>query len=259
MGLLNHAAAVRFALAMVGSPYVYGAANKPCTPAMRRGQIRQYPGAERHIRVNCPVLSGRADGCGGCPHQGKTAFDCAQLTRFALLSAGVSLPSGASSQWKAGIFSEKGELPAPLPVSHTSLRLPCLVFRHDPAGPKSRPMAHVGLSLGDGRAVDARSHRRGVLLSPLASYPWTHYALPRGFRAEEGMGPAETLRIGARGGAVAALQQGLLRLGFPLPCFGADGVFGRETMAAVRAFQHARNLPPTGIADSLTLDTIERG
>jgi cell wall-associated NlpC family hydrolase len=257
--MVNPAAAVRFALDMVGSPYVYGAANKPCTPAMRKGQMRQYPGAEGHIRLNCPVLSGRAAACYGCPHEGKAAFDCAQLTRFALLAAGISLPSGASSQWKAEVFSEKAELVAPLPLSHIVLRLPCLVFRRDPMGPTSRPMAHVGLSLGDGRAVDARSHRRGVLLSPLDSYPWTHYALPRGFQGEEGEAPAETLYIGARGEAVTALQRGLLRLGFPLPLFGTDGIFGPETMAAVRAFQFARNLSPTGIADSLTLITMERG
>lgn len=39
-------------------------------------------------------------------------------------------------------------------------------------------MDHVGLSLGDGRVIDARGHMAGTLLSPIDSYAWTHYALP---------------------------------------------------------------------------------
>ena len=256
---VNPAAAVRFALDAVGSPYVYGAANRPCAPAMREAQMRQYPGAAWNIRANCPVLNGNAGICAGCPYLGKTAFDCAQLTRFALQAAGVSLPSGASSQWKAGVWAEKGEIPAALPANHTALCVPCLVFRHDPAAPSSRPMAHVGLSLGDGRAVDARSHRRGVVKMPLTAYPWTHYALPAGFLAGGGKGLAMALQSGSRGGAVRMLQRNLLNLGFPLPRYGADGIYGPETAAAVRAFQHAYSLPPSGIADSMTINLLSGG
>lgn len=46
-----------------------------------------------------------------------------------------------------------------------------------------------------------------------------------------------TLRRGDRGVAVRSLQEKLLALGYELPRFGADGIFGPETEAAVRRFQ----------------------
>jgi peptidoglycan hydrolase-like protein with peptidoglycan-binding domain len=47
----------------------------------------------------------------------------------------------------------------------------------------------------------------------------------------------QTLRRGARGPAVRALQEKLLAFGYKLPRFGVDGIFGPETEAAVRQFQ----------------------
>lgn len=42
---------------------------------------------------------------------------------------------------------------------------------------------------------------------------------------------------GSEGSDVRALQEMLLSLGYALPRYGADGKFGAETEAAVRAFQ----------------------
>ncbi len=44
-----------------------------------------------------------------------------------------------------------------------------------------------------------------------------------------------------------------MALGFPLPRFGADGIYGRETQAALKAFQYTHGLAPTGTADGPTL------
>ncbi|MGI6725235.1 MAG: peptidoglycan-binding domain-containing protein [Christensenellales bacterium] len=46
-----------------------------------------------------------------------------------------------------------------------------------------------------------------------------------------------------KGERVKTLQETLLRLGFSLPRYGADGVFGGETAAALRAFQLAYGFP----------------
>ena len=54
----------------------------------------------------------------------------------------------------------------------------------------------------------------------------------------------DLLRLGSRGPAVAELQR---RLGIP-----ADGIFGRQTRRAVRAFQAARGLAVDGIAGPVT-------
>jgi hypothetical protein len=50
------------------------------------------------------------------------------------------------------------------------------------------------------------------------------------------------IETGASGRGVQAIQQALYDLGFTLPAFGADGSFGPETKAAVKAFQAAH--PP---------------
>ena len=50
------------------------------------------------------------------------------------------------------------------------------------------------------------------------------------------------LRIGDRGTSVAKVQQALIDADFPLPEFGADGIFGSETKTAVENFQRASGL-----------------
>src|SRR5690606_16979953 len=62
----------------------------------------------------------------------------------------------------------------------------------------------------------------------------------------------ETLKPGDKGGAVKAMQNGLLYLGFKLPKYGADGDYGSETTAAIKAFKKTNpnlndsaNLNPT--------------
>jgi len=48
--------------------------------------------------------------------------------------------------------------------------------------------------------------------------------------------------------SLVALQQGLTVLGYDTG--GADGVFGRRTRSALRAYQSARGLPADGYATS---------
>ena len=60
----------------------------------------------------------------------------------------------------------------------------------------------------------------------------------------------KTYRRGSKGDGVKMLQQLLLRRGYALT---ADGDFGRRTMAAVTAFQHAEGLAADGIAGRKTM------
>jgi hypothetical protein len=50
------------------------------------------------------------------------------------------------------------------------------------------------------------------------------------------------IRFGERGEHVRLIQQALIDAGFPLPKFGADGIFKDETKAAVREFQKQSGL-----------------
>ena len=67
----------------------------------------------------------------------------------------------------------------------------------------------------------------------------------------------QTLRRGDKGEAVKELQKALISLGYPLPRYGADGDFGKETEAAVKAFQADNGLKADGIAGPKTLEAIE--
>jgi peptidoglycan hydrolase-like protein with peptidoglycan-binding domain len=70
------------------------------------------------------------------------------------------------------------------------------------------------------------------------------------------------LGIGSKGQGVAAIQDLLADLGFHLQVSvtkkGADGIFGKETDAAVREFQKQTSLKPDGLVGTQTLATLER-
>lgn len=73
-------------------------------------------------------------------------------------------------------------------------------------------------------------------------------------------GPEEprTLRMGDRGERVKQLQRDLMRLGYPLERYGADGIFGEETRNAVIQFQKDHGLLVDGIVGPQTLDWISK-
>ncbi len=58
--------------------------------------------------------------------------------------------------------------------------------------------------------------------------------------------------------AVKTAQTQLLRVGYSLPRYGADGLFGRETSSALTRFQRAHGLPQTGAIDEQTLQALEK-
>jgi len=55
---------------------------------------------------------------------------------------------------------------------------------------------------------------------------------------------------------VELIQAGLNYLGYPLPKFGVDGLFGPETEAAVKSFQDAHKMEPTGIMNGEMVKTL---
>jgi peptidoglycan hydrolase-like protein with peptidoglycan-binding domain len=82
-------------------------------------------------------------------------------------------------------------------------------------------------------------------------------SFPEGFTGQ-------TLQNGQRGEQVALLQRGLMAAGLAgrnpgmALASGADGIYGRETVASVQAFQRASGLPATGVADPATLRALQQ-
>jgi peptidoglycan hydrolase-like protein with peptidoglycan-binding domain len=66
-----------------------------------------------------------------------------------------------------------------------------------------------------------------------------------------------TLQKGDSGQHVFMLQAALQQAGYPLPAYGVDGIFGRETQAAVRRAQEQFLMPLTGVADQPLFDLLD--
>ena len=94
---------------------------------------------------------------------------------------------------------------------------------------------------------------------------WSHFAIPKGLEGEtlpglqaqaaQGVSASVSwpvLRKGSRGEAVRELQQKLMELGYDLGVYGADGIFGKKTVAAVKAFQRDCGIKVDGIAGPVT-------
>lgn len=67
------------------------------------------------------------------------------------------------------------------------------------------------------------------------------------------------LKRGMKGEDVRRLQLRLMELGYGLPRYGADGEYGAETAAAVKAFQADRKLVADGAAGEMTLAALYAG
>lgn len=68
-----------------------------------------------------------------------------------------------------------------------------------------------------------------------------------------------TIKKGDKGDEVKAIQERLIVHGYAsyLGSYGADGSFGSKTESAIKAFQTANKLEPTGIVDKNTLIALE--
>lgn len=105
---------------------------------------------------------------------GKICYDCASFVRFAMKQIGISMVSGATSQWKKTKWETKGTIDQ-LPKDQVA----CL-YRWT-----GSVMQHTGIYLGNGYVIDARGSSAGVIKSKFSSYPWTHFGQPQGLIKKE--------------------------------------------------------------------------
>lgn len=235
-------------LERIGCPYIYGGTGQPCTVDYRKARAAQYPDKAGKIKNNCPRMMGRATTCADCrwcdPETGvgKLAYDCAQLSRAAMAAVGISLVSGANSQWERTNWAYRGKISEGYAEDEVAL-----VFRWD-----SDHMGHVGIYTGDGYVVHAKGHDYGVVRERLADTSFTHWGQPEGLY--DGKPARPILRQGASGQDVEYLQTLLCGVG---EIITVDGKFGPATTKAVKAFQKANGLIVDGIVGAKTWAALE--
>lgn len=237
------------AAGQIGSPYVYGAWGGVCTPPLRRKYLGYNP-SHTAITKNCPVLSGRASSCEGCKYDGLLAFDCRGFTHWALEQVGITISGGgATSQYNtAKNWARRGEI-GEMPD------LVCCVFQRK-AGTST--MAHTGLHVGGGVIIHCSGE---VKKGNVADSAWTHYAIPYGLYTQEEIDQTAKvvipviLKSGSKGAEVKELQELLNAAGYD--CGNADGIYGKKTVAAVKALQSDHGLTVDGIAGPETIALLK--
>ena len=225
----------QLAPACLGWPYVFGAWGEECTPANRRKRVQEdHP----TIKSACPALNGGS--CSTCKWgHGVRMYDCRGFTAWLLRSVRLDLiGGGATGQYnEARNWAARGEI-ASMPD------VVCCVFRK-----ADGRMQHTGMHIGGGRII----HCSAGVQEAQGTRGWTHYGIPAGLYSPEEI-PVQpvrrTLRRGAQGEDVANMQRALISWGHNPG--EADGVFGKNTEAALKGFQKAHGLTADGICGPAT-------
>jgi hypothetical protein len=89
-----------------------------------------------------------------------TAFDCSELVQWAAHQAGVDVPDGSWLQYYQQLQRQGGAMSVEQAL-HTRGAL-LFSFSSSPDGSGRPSTAHVAISLGDGRTIEARNSRDGV-------------------------------------------------------------------------------------------------
>ena len=237
-------------------PYVYGERGSYDTISLRSARAndldKSMPAEAAEIRRQCQVLSHRAEKCDGCrwfPGGAKVrCFDCRGFTYWVMLQVGITIKGqGATSQWNDDSnWSAKGEI-KDMPSGQI-----CCVFMYNK---KTGKMDHTGLHVGNGRIIHCSGE---VKTGKITDKGWTHFAVPVGMEGDVPVPTTKpTLRKGATGPYVVECQEDLLKLGYDLSPYGADGKYGDTTIREVKKFQTANGLVADGICGQMTWAALD--
>ena len=186
---------------------------------------------------------------------GHPVWDCSGLCRWAMKQHGISIAHGSNSIWDR-YLQKKGKL-----TDTTVLPEGAAVFTGT-----DRKKPHIGTYTGNNLVTEASGANAGVIQTKLYGGKWKYWGLHKNVTYDflPGEQPTQpqtqpiiqtktqqttqtqqtpqpttnpTLRRGAKGEYVTQMQQALTAAGFSLPKYGMDGSFGKETLAALKAFQ----------------------
>lgn len=193
---------------------------------------------------------------------GHTVADCSGLFAWAFKELGGSIYHGSNTIWDKYCTS-KGELIKGKRDDGKELKPGTAIFTHNK---KTRKRGHIGLYIGGGWVIEASGTINGVIKSKITISKWVEWGELKGVNygnaaPDVATDPEEnktygTLRKGDKGPVVKYAQQLLLDRGYKLPKYGADGDYGNETIAAVKAFQKDWGLTQDGIIGPRTWERL---
>ena len=219
---------------------------------------------------------------------GKVVFDCANLIRWAAKRAGFpDIHSGSNLIFGCDV-RKTGKLKSGKRTDGQPLLPGTLVF----TGEKTGEHGHVGAYAGNGIVIEDVGTQTGVKTSKITASKWTYWgelkcmdfdvaegetiepakpdesgaadnpgtntpSQPEPAPIDPNNGEKPVLRKGDRGDAVKELQTKLINKGYSCGSTGADGIFGKNTEAAVKQFQTDSGLLADGTVNAATWAALD--
>lgn len=250
-------AAWQAALLCVGWPYIFGDRGEYCTPAKRQAVYQKHTDQTSlitkcqalKIEEGAPVICGDCDGCKWYPGGKRVrSYDCRGFTYWILLQiyGWKLMGSGCTSQWNnKDNWKAQGEVADGIPQGV----IVCLFYykKDKKTGKRTKTLEHTGLYY-NGKTCECSN---GVQYSKTLNKKWEVWGVPACVDGDVPVPPSPdpdpepeptpekkpTLRRGDSGPYVVLLQKDLISLGYSVGKTGADGKFGKNTEAGVKAFQ----------------------
>lgn len=186
---------------------------------------------------------------------GKIVADCSGLFVWAFKKLGFKIYHGSNT-----IFNKYCSTTGPL-AGEVRIRRGTAVFQNT-----NGKRGHIGLYVGGGMCVEEHGTQAGIIKSPLST--WDEWGELKDVDYTDEIWetfdiiPADTISKGAKGELVKWLQRGLVEAGYDVgkekdgsPLI--DGIYGTDTVSAVRAFQSDKGLAPDGKAGKKTMAAIK--
>ena len=194
---------------------------------------------------------------------GHTVADCSGLFSWAFKQLGGYMPHGSNTMYDRYCVA-RGTLYKGKRSDGQDLKPGTAVFCHND---QKKKRTHVGLYVGDGHVIEASGTINGVIMTKITNGKWDEWGELKGVQydtEEVTIVPTEptetrpTLRRGSKGEYVTLLQSMLINRGYDVGSAGADGDFGKATLAAVRKFQMDNCLALDGIVGPATWAALDK-
>ena len=192
---------------------------------------------------------------------GHMVADCSGLFSWAFKKLGGTMYHGSDTMYRKYCVN-KGELCKGKRTDQGTLKPGTAVFVWNGSS-----YSHVGLYVGDGIVIEAMGTLKGVTTTKVSAGKWTHWGELAGIdyinagqneqltinnEQLKELNGHKTILKGSKGSVVKECQTRLVELGYDVGSCGIDGIFGKETLAAVKAFQQDHRLKVDGIVGPKT-------